>query len=418
MKKIIILVLAFALTLALSACGGKEEVVTITFLNGKAEVVDWVDEMIVDFEEANPGIKVVHEFNSDASATLKLKISADDIPDITTVYDTGLMKDGYYYDLSDLDVWDRIDPSIKELCTDPLTGNQYRIATNRTMAGLFYNKDIFNEVGASEPETWEEFIAVLEDVTDAGYDGLYMGGKDTWMIGHLIEFWAHGLIKQDLGTVDANVAFLMNQSSLLNFGDEDGAMAIFATSFKELQTKGLLNDDFLTATYDNQIDAFANGDAAVISQGMWALNGILEKNPSMASKIGFMPYPSMDPTKDPVILSAEDSAYAIMEDSEHKEEAIIFLNFLFQADIQKEYSELIKSPSAFIDVDADWSPIKAAVDSALSKGTHIGFTATPSGFGGGEAGILVQNLYLDEYTVAEFVAEYLDSWDEAWNTSN
>lgn len=418
MKKIIIILLAFTMTLALSACGGNEDVVTITFLNGKAEVVDWVDDVIVDFEEANPGIEVIHEFNSDASAALKVKIAGDDIPDITTVYDTGLMKDGYYYDLSELAVWDRIDPSIKELCTDPLTGIQYRIATNRTMAGLFYNKDIFAEVGATEPETWAEFVAVLEDVTDAGYYGLYMGGKDTWMIGHLIEFWAHGLIKQDLGTVDANVAFLMNQSSLLNLGDVNGAMGIFATSFKELQTKGLLNDDFLTATYDNQIDAFANGDAAVISQGMWALGGILEKSPTMASKIGFMPYPAMDPTKDAVILSAEDSGYAIMEDSKHKEEAIIFLNFLFQADIQKEYSELIKSPSAFTDVEADWSPIKAAVDSALAKGTHIGFTATPSGFGGGEAGILVQNLYLDEYTIAEFTEEYLDSWNEAWNASN
>ena len=418
MKKILLFVLTLIVTLSLAACGGNDDKVTITFLNGKAEAVDWVDAVIVDFEEEYPNIEVIHEFNSDASNALKVKISGDEIPDITTVYDTGLMKDGYYADLSDLDVWSRIDPSIKALCTDPLTNNQYRIATNRTMAGLFYNKDIFTEVGATEPETWAEFLTVLEDVTDAGYEGLYMGGKDTWMIGHLIEFWAHGLIKQDLGTVDANIAFMMNQTTKLNFDETDGPMKYFAEKFLELKDGGLLNDDFLTATYDNQIDAFATGDAAVISQGMWALNGILEKAPDMADSIGFMPYPAMDPTKDAVILSAEDSGYAIMEASENKDAAITFLNFLFQADVQKEYSELIKSPSAFTDVNADWSPIKDAVTSALSKGTHIGFTATPSGFGGGEAGILVQNLYLGEYTVQEFIDEYTNSWNEAWNASN
>lgn len=417
MKKIFLVVLTLLVVFALSACGGSDKV-TITFLNGKAEAVDWIDAAIVEFEAEYPDIEVIHEFNADASNALKVKISSDDIPDITTVYDTGLMKDGYYYDLSDLEVWDRIDPSIKALCTDPLTDKQYRIATNRTMAGLFYNKAIFAEVGATEPETWAEFIAVLEDVTDAGYYGLYIGGKDTWMIGHLIEFWAHGLIKQELGTVDANIAFMMNQTTKLNFDAVNGPMEIFAEKFLELKTLGLLNDDFLTATYDNQIDAFANGEAAVISQGMWALGGILEKAPNLADSIGFMPYPSMDPSKDAVILSAEDSGYAIMEASENKEAAITFLNFLFEADRQKEYSELIKSPSAFTDVNADWSPIKEAVNSALAKGTHIGFTATPSGFGGGEAGILVQNLYLGEYTVAEFVKEYTDSWNEAWNASN
>ena len=242
MKKILSIVLALFTTFTLSACNNSvstdatanediSEKTTITFLNGKAEAVDWVDAVIEDFEAEYPNIEVIHEFNKDASNALKVKISGDDIPDITTVYDTALMKDGYYYDISDLEAWDRIDPSIKELCTDPLTGKQYRIATNRTMAGLFYNKEIFSEIGASEPTTWDEFVSVLEDATAAGYDGLYMGGKDTWMIGHLIEFWAHGMIKQDLGTVDANIAFLMNQTTKLNFDAKDGAMDIFATRF-------------------------------------------------------------------------------------------------------------------------------------------------------------------------------------------
>ena len=417
MKKVL-LVLLFVVTLfTLFGCGSKDkEVVTITFLNGKAEVVDWMDQVIANFEQENPNILVVHEFNSDASSALEVKISSGDIPDITNVYETGLMKDGYYYDLSDMSVWSRIDPAIKALCTDPNTGKQFRVATNRTMAGLFYNKEIFAEAGiTSVPSTWDEFVSALEAVTAKGYDGLYMGGNETWMLGHLVEFWAHGMIKQELGTVDANLAFLNNDQDALGFNT---VMTTFGTKFLELRDKGLLNSDFITATYDDQLDAFATGDAAVISQGMWCLSSILDKNPDMASNIGFMPYPSMDPTLDPVILSAEDSGYSIMDASEHKEEALAFLNYLFQADLQKEYSELVSSPSAFTDVDANWSPIKAEVDSALASGVHIGFTPTPTGFGGGEAGILIQNLYSGDYTVQEFVTAYINDWNDAWNANN
>lgn len=418
MKKVLFLLLAFVLVFSLSACKTEDEVVTITFLNGKTEVSTWMDGVIAEFELANPLIKVVHEFNSDASSALNVKIASNDIPDITTVYETSLVNQGYYYNVSDLDVWDRIDPSIKELCTDPITGNQYRIATNRTMAGLFYNKAIFTELSIIEPTTWAEFITAMQTVTTAGYTGFYMGGQETWMLGHLVEFWAHGLIKQELGTVAANLAFINNNQSLLKFASSGSAMEIFATKFLELKNLGILNDDFLTATYDNQIEAFATGEAAVISQGMWALNAILTQNPDMAPSIGFMPYPSMDPTKSAVILSAEDSGYSIMSASLHKEAAITFLNYLFQATLQKEYSELVKSPSAFTDVDADWSPIKDAVTSALSKGEHIGFTSTPSGFGGGEAGILIQTLYMGDYTVSEFVTLYTSSWNEAWEANN
>ncbi len=416
MKKILVLFVALVLLLTLFGCNKKEEVVTITFLNGKAEVVDWVDQVIKDFEQQYPDIHVIQQFNSDASSALQVEIAANQIPDVTTVYDTGLVKNGYYYDMSDMAVWSRIDPSIKELCTYPLDGNQYRVATNRTMAGLFYNKDIFTEAGiTSTPTTWDDFISDLQAVTALGYDGLYMGGNETWMLGHLIEFWAHGMIKERLGTVDANLAFLNNDQSALDFNT---VMTTFGNKFMELVNDGLLNSDFITASYDNQLDAFATGDAAVISQGMWALSSILEKNPAMADKIGFMPYPSMDSSQQAVILSAEDSSYSIMKASKHKDEAILFLNYIFQADIQKGYSELVSSPSAFTDVNADWSPIKAEVTSALAAGVHIGFTPTPTGFGGGEAGTLLQNLYSGEYTVPEFVQNYISDWNNAWDASN
>jgi raffinose/stachyose/melibiose transport system substrate-binding protein len=412
--------LALAATGALAGCQKTAGTVELTFLNGKAEVVDWIDAKIKEFEAANPTIKVTQEFDKDASSALKTKINGGDIPDITSVYETSLVNGGYYYDMSSFSAWSRVSSSVKELCTDPLTNKQYRLATNKTTAGLFYNKDIFTGCGiTAEPATWADFVADVAKIKAKNYIPLYMGGSETWMLGHLMEFWGHGIIKESLGNVAANLAFIKNDQTKLNFTGDGSAIKTFATRFLELKDAGCWNTDFVTASYDDQIENFATGKAAMFSQGMWALSKVTTKNPAMASKIGFMPYPSMDETKAPkaVVLSDVDSGYSVMKATKHATEAEKFLNFLWGVDNQKAYCELVSAPSAFTDVDANWSVIKDTVAAALNKGFNIGFTSTPSGFGGGECGALIQGLYIGDYTADTFTAKYASDWNAAYNAN-
>lgn len=184
----------------------------------------------------------------------------------------------------------------------------------------------------------------------------FIFGSEAWHLGHLIEFLPHGYIKSTLGAVDAKKAFLANDQDKLQFAAADGPMAVFGEDLVDLQNKGLINADVLTATNDNCVQDFASGKAAMFSNGMWALSSVLEANPDMADKIGFAPYPAYMPNSKPVVLSAEDSGYCISATTEHKEECIEFLNFLFSPENQKKYSEVAKAPSAFTDVDAEWAP--------------------------------------------------------------
>ena len=73
-----------------------------------------------------------------------------------------------------------------------------------------------------------------------------------------------------------------------------------AEIFLELQDKGLINEDVLTATSDNCVQDFVNGKAAMFSNGMWVISSLLEANPDMADKIGFAPYPAYMPDSKPV----------------------------------------------------------------------------------------------------------------------
>ena len=35
--------------------------------------------------------------------------------------------------------------------------------------GIYYNKDLFDELGIDVPQTWEELLAAAQKIKDAGY---------------------------------------------------------------------------------------------------------------------------------------------------------------------------------------------------------------------------------------------------------
>ena len=391
--------------------------VDLTFFTGKVETVDLLDEIIADFNAQSGGITVEQEYQNDASNIIKIKFASGEAPDIMTTYEQEYVDQGKYLDLSDMDeIWNRLIPSMKESCTDINSGKQYRICTNMTMAGFLYNKEIFAELGIEPATTWEGFVANLEKIKTEmpDVDPWFIFGSEAWHLGHLIEFIPHGYIKAKYGATAAKTAMLNNDKSVLNFGDPNGAMATFAAGLLELQEKGLINKDVLTATNDNCVDAFVSGKAAMFSNGMWALSSVLAKDPEMADKIGFAPYPAMMEDGTPMVLVAEDSGYSISADTEHVEEAKAFLTYLFSADNQKKYAESLGSPSAFMDVDAKWAPdsIVEGVNNAVSSAANIGFTnEKPAGFSGDDAGRMVQDLLAGKYTAEEFAKAYEAAWD-------
>ena len=407
------------LVLCLTACSAVAET-KVSFFTGKIETVDLLNEIIEGFNAANPGIVVEQEYQNDASSIIKVKFASGEVPDVMTTYEQEFVDQGKYMDLSGMNEWwDRLIPSMRESCTDLKTGKQYRVCTNMTMAGFFYNKEIFSELGLTPATTWDEFVQNLTVIREKmpDVDPWFIFGKEAWHLGHLIEFIPHGYLKQSLGALECKTAMLNNDSAKLNFGASDGCMAVFAQNLLDLQAKGLINEDVLTATSDNCVEAFVTGKAAMFSNGMWALSGILEANPDMADKIGFAPYPAYMPDSQPVVLCAEDSGYSISATTQNGDAAKAFLSYLFSAENQKKYAEALGSPSAFTDVNAEWAPKAFAeeVNAALSSAVNIGFTnEKPAGFSGDDAGRMVQDLLAGTYDAQSFAQAYEKAWNEGF----
>ena len=412
--------IALALLLCLSSAAAFAQGVEIKFFTGKIETIDLLNEIIESFNVANPGITVEQEYQKEASNIIKVKFASGEVPDVMTTYEQEFVDQGKYLDLSgESQWWDRLIPSMKDSCTDIKSGKQYRVCTNMTMAGFFYNKTIFAELGLTPAATWEDFVKNLEVIKDKKPDVTpwFIFGKEAWHLGHLIEFIPHGYLKQSLGAIDCKVAMLNNDSAKLNWGAPDGAMATFAKNLLDLRDKGLINSDVLTATGGNCTEAFVTGKAAMFSNGMWALGGILEANPEMADQIGFAPYPAYMPDSKPVVLCAEDSGYSISASTQNLEQAKAFLSYLFSAENQKKYAEALGSPSAFTDVDAAWAPegFAADVKAVLSSAVNIGFTnEKPAGFSGDDAGRMVQDLLAGTYTAETFALAYEKAWNDGF----
>ncbi|MBI9104408.1 MAG: extracellular solute-binding protein [Spirochaetales bacterium] len=408
----------FVLAVLPLAASGQQDIAEIDYFSGRVETVEWTEGVIADFQALHPEIIVEHEYQNDASNVMKIKLASGEVPDLTTVVTQDFIDQGIFQDLSDEAFWGRLLPSVKDLCTDLKTGNQYKVATNVTMGGLFYNKAIFGELGLKDAETWDEFVANLSAVKRANPDvtPLFLAGKDSWTLGHLIEFWVHGIIKQELGIPGSRKAFLENDLGDLAFDVPGGLMESFAEALLELQEKGLINSDAVTATYDNQKEAFASGEAAMINQGMWVVGDIIKLNPDMTENIGFGPFPPVMDGYRPMVLCAEDSVFAVSADTDESTAVFTFLDYLFQPEIQKEYCELRGMPSAFTDVDANWSPISDDVSRAVGNYVNINFsTEAPSALSVDDAGRLIQELLTGAYdSPYEFAKGYADIWNSAY----
>ena len=397
--------------------GASSKDVDLAFFTGKVETIDVIDEIMADYNALGKGITVEQEYQNDASNIIKIKFASGEVPDIMTTYEQEYVDQGQYLDLSSMDQWwDRLLPSMRDSCTDVNSGKQYRVCTNMTMAGFFYNKEIFDSLGLEVADTWDEFVRNLEIIKEnyPDIDPWFIFGSEAWSLGHLIEFIPHGYLKAKYGAMETKKAMLANNKEILDFANPEGAMATFAAGLLEVQEKGLINSDVLTATSDNCIEAFVRGETAMFSNGMWCLSSILEKDPAMADKIGFAPYPAMMEDGVPMVLVAEDSGYSISASSGHQEEAVDFLNFLFSAENQKKYSEALKSPSAFTDVDASWAPqsVVDGVNAAVEAAANIGYTnEKPAGFTGDDAGRMVQDLLAGRYSAEEFASAYEKAWD-------
>lgn len=319
-------VAAFVLLLVLLSpimAGGadEEEAVTLSFGSWRTDDVQQINGLIAEFNKEYPDINVEFDPTNppDYNATLRLQLEQGIGPDIyyARSFVTGeqLFNDGYMLDLSD-ESW--IASAYDEGARSPWTtgdGRQFAMPLLAVSHGIYYNQDVFQELGLSVPETWDELIAVAATIKDAGYIPFANGIADQWDIAEVV--WM-SIAPGFIGGRDGRLAY---ENGNRPFNDPD-ITAVFA-AVQDLAP--YLPDGFEAIGYNDSQSLFLLGDAAMYFDGSWTIPAFTSAGPAFNWSIFPPPAPA---GKQPGISFHADAGIAINADTEYPEEAKTFLRWL------------------------------------------------------------------------------------------
>ncbi len=156
-----------------------------------------MDEVIRKFEEANPNIDIVlidPVLNDSYKEKIRVLVGSADIPDVfmswSGSFGANLVKSGRVMPMDDMIAankeWaDKIVAS--QWGPFQYDGKQYGIPWSMDGKVFYYNKTVFDELGLTAPDTWDEFVAVLEALQAGGYEHpISAGFSAEWAVSHYL----------------------------------------------------------------------------------------------------------------------------------------------------------------------------------------------------------------------------------------
>ena len=337
-----ILSLALACLLVLSLVGGAL-VSAVAEQQIVLRAVDWSDSSIKHreafnkkFEEMHPGVKIeytmltIDQFKN----TIVTMIKSGDGPDVFPI-PVGMtlataLKEEWYQPLDGL-VTDEfiatIDPAVLMEGVSHKDGKFYNIpeAVPVTDTNFYYNKDVLDAAGVTQlPETYEEFRAVLKQVTDAGngsFYGLIDGGKQLGRLNVMARSFA-----SMAGAKMAPGSNVITSNGRATFDAPE--MVGFFKLMEDIYLDGTLHPDTVNINAPEAREYFAQGQAAFLMQGMWCIPTWANTYPNLNYGVMSVPKPSMD-TVGAISQGAVAPWLGIYKQSKHPELAAEYIMALF-----------------------------------------------------------------------------------------
>lgn len=239
-------------------------------------------------------------------------------------------------------------------------------ATNAS--GILYNKDIFKEANIEVPTTWTELQAAVDALEAAGIQPFELTFKDNWTC---LPAWN-------------SMAPVIPAA---NFTDERKAgKTTFVGTHEEILEKYAYilehaQKDYMGTTYNDGNKLFAEGKAAMMINGNWAIPEFLNSNADM--NVDMFAFPSTDDASKNTVTSGIDVLFAVSSQSDDakKEAAKEFVSFMMENENAQQY---IDEQFAFSAIDGveQTNETVASAQAAIAEGKVSNFPDHyyPSGF--------------------------------------
>jgi raffinose/stachyose/melibiose transport system substrate-binding protein len=373
-RRAIALAVVATLGLGLAGCtpAGDSDVVTLDFFQFKGEALEDFTEIIADFEAENPDIRVVQNQVADADTAIRTRLVKNDVPDVITLNGNGglgqLMRAGVFHDFSGDPLLDRINPAVQDILADIgfAEGEVNALGYVNNANGVIYNRQIFEEQGLEPPETWDEFIDVCESLEAAGITPFFGTLADSWTalpsfnaIGAYPsqgDFWDEMRAEGENVGADSAVSFEKDFQTALE---------------QQAELFSYAQDGYRGRTYDDGNAAFANGEVAMLMQGIWAINPVKGINPDIDAAI--FPYPASDSPDERLLVSGVDVAVLIAKDTPNFDEAKRFVDYLFEAQVLEDFAASQNMVPSVMDAQLSDDPALQSVKPYFDEEKITGF---------------------------------------------
>jgi raffinose/stachyose/melibiose transport system substrate-binding protein len=170
-------------------------------------------------------------------------------------------------------------------------GRQYGVPFDLGMVGIWYNEELFAEAGIdAPPATWEELLADVQALKDAGITPIAVGEGDKWPG---MFWWAYLAVRvcgQDVMIQAASDATAFENPCFVQAGEELQRL-VEMEPFQE----GFLATPWEGATGEAAL--VANGRAAMDLMGQWApgtMQANAENGEGLGEALGWFPFPAVD----------------------------------------------------------------------------------------------------------------------------
>ncbi|MCG8502120.1 MAG: extracellular solute-binding protein [Firmicutes bacterium] len=347
-KKGLGLVLAAILMLGAVGCGNqtpanslKEEgegsqKASVEFFQFKREAVDTFNVLIEQFNKKYPDIEIKQNTVPDDTKVLQARAATNDFPDIYQRWPSdaayrNYVKNGFIMDVTNEAFIENAIPAIRK--SFEFDGKIYGVPLSMNASGVIYNKKIFEDAGVDIPTTWDAFIEVCETLKGKGITPIELMLKDAWTI---------KTFQQELmGNLVTAEEFQKVIGGEAKLADSEGWKQLCEKTLKILEYG---QPDAAGAGYDQGIQEFANGKAAMMLQGIWAIPSIQKANAEI--ELGKFVLPAINNPDEVKLVSGIDVGLSIGAKTKSPDACKKFVAFLTSKESAQQYADMDKSISA------------------------------------------------------------------------
>ncbi|MEV0257010.1 extracellular solute-binding protein [Streptomyces sp. NPDC050732] len=330
-----------ALAMTAAACGGDDEGSggkkgsgelsgTVTFWDTSNDAEKGAYEKIAKgFEKLHPDVEVDYVNVPFGEANAKFKNAAggnSGAPDVMrteVAWTQDFASLGYLAPLDDTVALDKADDYLPQAAASTkFKGKTYAAPQTIDTLALFYNKKMLKAAGVDVPKSFDDVKTAAKKIkSKSGKTGLYLRGDDPYY--YLPYLYGEG---GDL---------LDTKNKKVTVDDPEGAKA-FSVMKDLVDSKAAVTD--ASDGYNNQLNAFKDGDVAMALDGPWSIEGALQGKEFKADKdnLGVAPAPAGSARQGAPQGGWNLAAYA---GSENLDASYEFIKYMSSAKVQQQTTE-------------------------------------------------------------------------------